>query len=343
MPADQALAAAAVPQALLERIAERATAVDAATDDPRQALVELAQAGLLTLGAPGHPGTITDMAAVLGAVAGECLSSAFCAWGHRMALEYLAPGGGERVADLADLRRIGSSAMAGAFKAYVGLERLSVRARRHGHALVLDGSIAWASNLHDDALVVLAVDVDETGPAIVAVPVGTDGLTISPARGLLALEATASGRLVFEAARVEADARHIEPFHAFVARVRRPFLALQSGFCLGLARAALSAGAGRLTGLGAEFADEHARLSHEHERAAQRLAALADDEDVPIRELVRLRLDVAVVAREAVRVEATLTGGRGYIAASPTARRLREAAFLPVQSPTEGQLRWELR
>ena len=24
------------------------------------------------------------------------------------------------------------------------------------------------------------------------------------------------------------------------------------------------------------------------------------------------------------------------------ARRLREAAFLPVQAPTEGQLRWEL-
>ena len=32
----------------------------------------------------------------------------------------------------------------------------------------------------------------------------------------------------------------------------------------------------------------------------------------------------------------------GYVASSPTARRLREASFLPVQSPTEGHLRFEL-
>ena len=35
-------------------------------------------------------------------------------------------------------------------------------------------------------------------------------------------------------------------------------------------------------------------------------------------------------------------GGAGYVAKSPTARRLREASFLPVQSPTEGHLRYEL-
>jgi hypothetical protein len=36
-------------------------------------------------------------------------------------------------------------------------------------------------------------------------------------------------------------------------------------------------------------------------------------------------------------------GGRGYAMSSPTARRAREAAFLPVQSPTEGHLRWVLQ
>jgi hypothetical protein len=39
---------------------------------------------------------------------------------------------------------------------------------------------------------------------------------------------------------------------------------------------------------------------------------------------------------------AALTGGRGYLTASATNRRLREAAFLPVQSPSEVQLLREL-
>ena len=61
-----------------------------------------------------------------------------------------------------------------------------------------------------------------------------------------------------------------------------------------------------------------------------------------IADILRLRLDVVDLAVAATRLEATLTGGRGYASASPTARRLREAAFLPIQSPSEGHLRWEL-
>jgi alkylation response protein AidB-like acyl-CoA dehydrogenase len=63
---------------------------------------------------------------------------------------------------------------------------------------------------------------------------------------------------------------------------------------------------------------------------------------VPIRDIVALRLDCARLASEAVALEAKVVGGRSYLASSGTARRLREAAFLPVQAPTEGQLRWEL-
>jgi hypothetical protein len=42
---------------------------------------------------------------------------------------------------------------------------------------------------------------------------------------------------------------------------------------------------------------------------------------------------------DAVHLDGVLHGGRGFHAASPTARRRREAAFLPVQAPTEIQLR----
>ena len=65
-------------------------------------------------------------------------------------------------------------------------------------------------------------------------------------------------------------------------------------------------------------------------------------EGTAIREIVGARLENAQLATAAVALEAKVAGGRGYVRTCATARRLREAAFLPVQAPTEGQLRWEL-
>jgi alkylation response protein AidB-like acyl-CoA dehydrogenase len=71
-------------------------------------------------------------------------------------------------------------------------------------------------------------------------------------------------------------------------------------------------------------------------------AAAADPAVLRPADLLRLRLDAAGVATDATRVEATVRGGAGYVARSDVSRRLREGAFLPIQSPTEGHLRWEL-
>lgn len=374
------LGAAPLPEALEQLVARRAAEVDGCEADPRATLVALAAEGLLTHGSPSTPataraGTFADQAAVVAALAEHCLTTAFCAWGHRIALEYLSgPGGGASDAELADLaaaRTIGASAMASGFKAHLGLAPPPVRARRAavGRAaggaepagadsgavrsrattsdrLVLDGFIPWASNLHADAVVVLAAEVDGIGLRALAVPLATPGVTVKPARGLLALEASASGQLAIEGAEIDARAMVDEPFAAFADRVRPPFLTLQSAFCAGLARAALTAAAPHVVdGLGAQFAADHAVALATLADVERRIAWQADGAGraEPIRRHVQLRLDAALLAREAVRIEAAVTGGRGYVSASATARRLREAAFLPVQSPTEGQLRWELQ
>jgi len=63
---------------------------------------------------------------------------------------------------------------------------------------------------------------------------------------------------------------------------------------------------------------------------------------IPQRELLSLRSRWSELATTAVRLELAATGGRGYLATSGTARRVREAAFLPIQAPTEVLLRWLL-
>lgn len=336
--------AADLPAELLERVAERAKAVDRAEASPYDVLGALAADDLLGCGLPGGPGSLGRMAGIVAALSERCLATGFITWAHRMALEYLVAAGDDTTAaELRGARRTGATAMAGAFRACLGLEPLAITGRREGGELVLDGTIPWASNLVPGGVIVTAAEIAGEGPAVLVLDRDTEGLAIREHRGLLALDATASGALTLAEARVGADRVVRAEFRAFLAGVRPPFLALQTAFCLGVARAALAAGAAKLEGLGAELAEEHAELERERESVEHRLAAHVGDAPVALRDRVALRLDAAVLAREAVRVEAAVTGGRGYALRSATARRLREAAFIPVQSPTETQLRWELR
>ena len=194
------------------------------------------------------------MAETIAAMSERCMATGFVTWAHRISLEYLVAAGDDaRAAALRSGERIGATAMAGAFRTLLGLEPLALGARRTPDGgLLVDGTIPWASNLVDGALIVTAAAVEGEGDRIVVLDVGAAGLAIRPHVGLLGLDATASGVLRFDAARVEPDGVLDVEFGSFLRGVRPVFLALQTGFCLGLARAALDAGAAQLEGLGAE-------------------------------------------------------------------------------------------
>jgi hypothetical protein len=111
-------------------------------------------------------GGLAPVVTVVEHIAGECLSSAFSLWAHRMVWEYLTAGDRDDGQDdrrdtaalgreLAAGRSVGSTAMAPALRDVAGLEPVPVRARRTSAGLVLSGPIRWASNLFDDAVVVL--------------------------------------------------------------------------------------------------------------------------------------------------------------------------------------------
>ncbi len=193
-------------------------------------------------------------------------------------------------------------------------------------------------------MVTAAAHVADERVLIVALPGDVPGLSIDPYPRLLALQATGSSSIGLHAVRVGWDSVVADDFVPFVTRVRPTFLLLQTSFCFGLAARGLTEARATLRGPNEVF---HGDLETLESRAAglARVPGLRLDdrgEGIPVRDLVQLRLDSAQLATAAVALEAKLAGGRGYVTTSPTARRLREAAFLPVQAPTEGQLRWEL-
>jgi alkylation response protein AidB-like acyl-CoA dehydrogenase len=336
---------------VLDRVAQLAVTVDCdSTADRRPVLRELANEGVLDLGLPGSNGTYLDQVRVLAVLAGACMTTAFSAWAHRMSVEYIAGYAGEGFANLAAKLRaadiVGSTAMAATFRAASGQDELTVSLSDHEDGTYrATGFISWASNLHDDAVVVTGM-LHNGQRKIVTFNIDQPGVEVLHSEKLLALDASQSGAMRLEDVRITPSQIVDVDFVAFVKSVRPTFLAFQSAFCVGLAAASLAA-IHELRGVGVSLADRLAENRSELARLSDQLEQVAvwldhREGEIPLN-VVRLRLDAAHLAISATQLELAIRGGQAYSAKSPTARRVREALFLPVQSPTEAQLQWELQ
>ncbi len=353
-------AMAALPEAR-GFIRDRAAALDRADTDTRVDVAKLGELGLFAPGCPGRP--VAEMVAVIEQVAQESLAAGFSAWAHRMALEYVARGP-EPVqarfrAALESGTAVGVTAMAAGLKYCAGLGEVPLVAEPVDGGLRVSGPIRWASNLFDGAVIVFcARSAHDDAVYVAATPIDAAGITVNDPPRLLALNGTASSSLEFRDVFVPSDAVITTDLRGFIRGVRPVFLLLQTAFCLGIAGTSLDESGRHLGGLGEGFAGEHDALAAELAAARERLYRFAEAATVPAgrradaapssgavpdAELIRLRLDGSRLAMAATRLEVTLRGGAGYATASATNRRFREAAFLPVQSPSEGQLRWELQ
>ena len=343
--------------AVVREVAASAAGVDAGAPATAH-FPALAAAGLLDQGVAdllaGRPEArdVRASARTIAALAEECLPTAFGLWAHRVVEGYLAraPQTDANATALAQLRAgesVGATGMAQALKADAGVGELGIDAEPDGQGgWYLTGFVAWLSNLVDDAVLVLPADTGTgvDGGIVAWVRYGTAGLAPRPITGLLALDATASGTLKLDRVHVPADQVISTDLRAFVAAVKPSFLVLQSSFAAGLIRrswAEIEQALDRSDN--AVFGAEARELGEDVAAFLDRWQALASDVvGAPVRDFLQLRLDASHLAQRATRLELTLAGGRGYLAANAANRRFREAAFLPVQSPSEGHLRWEL-
>lgn len=344
-----------VRRSIAAYLAPRAGDVDACAAGVGESLSFLNEA-LADAGDDSAPNR--DLARVSGAIAAAaegCMSSAFSLWCHRMVLEYvsLAPADSRLRRDVLPALRstalLGATALASAMAHHVGGAPLPVEWRAEGDELVLDGRLTWASNLFPPGIVLVtaAARAGTNGagePRIIAIPGDATGFEIQPYPQLLALQATGSSSIVLRGVCIPAANVVSDDFTAFISGVRPTFLLLQSSFCWGLTQVALEQARSGLRGIGEVFRTDVESLEERARALGAQLGERVSERGAgtPIREIVRARLECAQLATAAVALEAKVAGGRGYVRTCDTARRLREAAFLPVQAPTEGQLRWEL-
>jgi alkylation response protein AidB-like acyl-CoA dehydrogenase len=278
------------------------------------------------------------------------MASAFSLWCQRMVVEYLsrAPAGSIAFSQglPAVLRgeRLGSTGLAGPMAHFVSGAPLALRAEPDGDGYRISGFIPWASNLAvGSTIIVTAASREAGGPVVFATPIEAPGVQIGQLEPLIAMQGTLSTSITFDRTPISREWVVSEEFAAFMSGVRPVFLLLQSSYCWGLAARCIHEAGKAIRGVAEVFREE---LGAAERRLASLTAALTAAarcrcEGVGMRDLLEARIEAAHLAVEAASLEARVVGGRSYIATCDTARRLREALFLPVQAPTEGQLRWE--
>ena len=330
---------------VLALAAEHADAVDAGERSPFENLREIAKDGLLTL---GRTGSLLPQVSVAFDLASQDATTGFSLWAHRSTIAFFDAVNRELPEGLAEATTSGTSAMAAAYKEASGLAPIKVLGTLVEGGVKLNGTVSWASNLYPGGVIVLPVAVQNAQEGhpnryIVTVRQDVPGLKVVYHRNLLALNGTESGTIIFEDVFVPTEDILTKDFAGFLAKVTAPFLLVQSAFCLGLAAGALQSAAEHLQVSGGVFKQEFEGLLGTYRTLRDTLLRLAaEPENAQKRDLLQLRLDVSHLATAATHCELQTVGGAGYVAGSPTARRVREVTFLPVQSPTEGHLRYEL-
>lgn len=349
----------ALQERLVPLLEERAPRIDAGEFPAHSTIGLLAGEGLLPRverAAPTVPAPfdLERAAELLATIAWSDLASAFSLWCHLMTMLYLAyaePGSALREQFLPELERAdryGSTALATALGHAQTGRPLPVEAHRGGDgSFVLRGFVPWASNLTGRFLVVTPAQGEDC-TLVFAVPSETAGVTVDPFPRLVALQATASTSLRFADAQVAADRMLAQDVLSFLGRIQPAFLALQASFCWGLAARALVEARAGVRGVNEVFRAELEQREAELEALARDLRTIVREAQRSSDQVLRcraleVRLATMRLACSAVALEAKTKGGQAYRADSPVARRLREAAFLPIQTPTEGQLLWELQ
>ena len=349
-----------LPPALAGFLDTHADSLDQDAAHADELLSALASSGLLRRGVPqalgGDGSTTAEAVQAIASVAEHSLAAAFVLWGHRTSIEYLlqSPNTPLRERWLPRLlagQTAGATGLSNAMKFLSGIESLQVQGTplktpgEHAHH-ELNGQVPWATNLRPRGfLLSVAVERRDGGaPFVVALPAERAGLQRSNDLDLIALRGTRTAAVKLQRVAVDEGDLLTPDARQWLPRVRPAFLSLQCGLAIGLARAALRAA--RAQGTRGVLDEPVARTEDALQRATQALLhGLGDARYVaqPVL-LFERRIELTELALRAVQQELQASGGRAYHRDQPLgfARRWREAAFLPIVTPSLTQLQGEL-
>jgi alkylation response protein AidB-like acyl-CoA dehydrogenase len=297
----------------------------------------------------GLAAAIDDMTQV-GAV---CLSTAFCMWCQDALAWYLDRSQNRTAARLyldavASGRQLGGTGLSNPMKAFSGIEPLSLKGVRVPGGYRINGRLPWVSNLDDGHLLASIFSLDDGRRVMALFRAGHDAVTLARNARFIALEGTGTYSILVRDAFVPDDHVLAEDAGTFVPAIRNGFVLLQAGMGLGIARGVAALMRSDVRGrklaaflpLGPDDIEERADVLR------RRVREQAKDAEAPDRAsflaVLRTRLDLSQLALDAAQSAMLQFGARGYVEGSEPFRRLREAQFVAIVTPSVKHILTEL-
>ena len=287
-------------------------------------------------------------------VATACNSTAFALWCHLTGLSYVLYGDSAYLKStllprLETGEIICGTGLSNAMKFYAGLESLKVQAQRVSGGYQLQGFLPYVSNLASSHWFGLVAEVGPEHRMAAFIPGDLPGLALSERQGFMGLNGTATYHCRFHGAFIpDAYVLHHDA-DILLKRVQASFILTQVGMSLGLTSAIiksierLSQKPGHANAyLPQQPGALRARFASLRSRAYQ-AASLSTHQPAALKQITAIRLKSAYLALEAAQGGMLHTGGASYLRSSAASRRLREAYFIALVTPTIKQLEKQLQ
>lgn len=316
-----------------------------------ESLKQLSEFKWLGYGIPerlgGVGGKLIDAVEAVATVSEQCLTSGYIFWCQRAMIECLVVSSNrwlqERI--LPELLQADCS---GAIGLNLGTEPLSIKSSLTPETLTLEGFLPWVSNLQpQNFIAICAAQTVTAEPIIMAVPSSIKGLHRGEDLQLLGLQASWTSTLALNKVQLSRQWLVSETGYSFVSQVRPTLLFLQCGLSLGMVRRSLQETLQSINGINEEVLINRLQYGHlallNLEAQVRKLGILETFNDSHFRQIGELYIALTRLALDSVWLELEAKGQTAYFKPSGTARRLREAAFLPILSPSLLQLEQELK
>jgi alkylation response protein AidB-like acyl-CoA dehydrogenase len=282
-----------------------------------------------------------------------CLSTAFCMWCQNALACYIFTSAneelklrlGERVARGEVL---GGTGLSNPMKAFFGIERIKLKARRVAGGYTVKGVLPWVSNLGAGHWFGTIFELEDQPQHRVMAVVDCDGDGVKLVQNdhFLALEGTRTFTVQLRDAFIPDNQILADPIDIYIPRIRAGFILLQAGMAFGLVRNCIDLMRRERSTLG--HVNKYIEKQPEDLEAAlftleDTVWTLAktpfDDCAHYFRQVAQARLDAGELAVQAAHYAMLHQGAKGYASTGAAQRRLRESYFVAIVTPATKQLR----
>jgi alkylation response protein AidB-like acyl-CoA dehydrogenase len=288
-------------------------------------------------------------------VAAICGTTGFSMWCQDALVWYLANSKNQDarsryLADAANGRLLGGTGLSNPMKALAGIETLALTGTPCDGGYRVRGRLPFVSNVQDGHVFAGIFQLQEQPDRLVMAifRAGTENVTLARNAHFIGLEGSATYSVLIRDAFVPAADVLSDDARSFVAEIRSGFVLLQTGFGMGVARGAARSmredSVGRRPSAHLPLGPD--QIDARCETLLERVRSLAQNHQSTghslFLDVLRLRLDVSWLALEAAQSAMLQFGARGYLVNSEPARRLREAQFVAIVTPSVKHITSEL-